>query len=483
MSTEKVLVALAAFPFYCALVLVLWKARAPDRLMFVILAATLAVVPRQLTSSGPIEGYTGIAQSQPTISTYTIAIMSVFMILWVRRRLAFSLDYVPLLVYIVIATIAFWGMTSVTAAGIAQYALAVAALLVGLSLGTTAGSSVDLRRTVALSVLVVTLLQLVPSAFQLFHLDPFPLDPQTAELVGTRVHGTINHPNNLGKVLLLLAALVLPMIEEADRPTRKASLWGLGLCGLTIAMTVGRANMLAFAILVILYAAIRRLSGAGTTRRRWLLPVGVAVVTLPFLPFFIMRLIQDPAGGSRGHMTQLAVDRILSDSFLGFGPNNYVLVVGEAGRLTSLPVHNSYLLATAEIGLVGAILLFGPMLFRTAKLWRRRRESGLVGASATAFFSLNVAAVVVVATGWAMLATFVFPLWMFVMGYLLAGSARSQATGEHETQVLMPAERRPPTHRALGRTHRLRPVSGILPGRGRRTGQQAGDARIGEEVR
>jgi O-antigen ligase len=390
------------------------------------LTVALTIVPRKLTPGAP--SYTGIAQGQP-LTTYTIAIVATLLFLITRRRVRIALDYLPLLAFLAIMTPVYWGLSSVTSAGLVHFAVAVAALLVGTALGADASSSAAVRRMVALVVLAVVILQLAISALQLVGLDLLPLDPDTAARMGSRVHGTINHPNNLGKALLLLTALVLPLTDEADRRLRIPAFWAAGLAGLVIAMTVGRANIVAFVILVVLYSMIRPTTGR--SKMRYALPLAAAVAMLPFLPVFIARLREDPGGGSRGHMTKVALDQIMSSPFLGIGPNNYVHVVGQHDRLTAsgLPVHNSYLLAIAEIGLIGALLIFGPMLVRAARAWRRRREPGPVGWNAATLVALTVALVVVVATGWAMLSTFLLPLWMFVLGYLDA-SRRTGDEGE-----------------------------------------------------
>jgi O-antigen ligase len=383
--------------------------------VYAVLTAALTILPRKVTPGPP--SYAGIAQGEP-LTTYTIALVATLLFLMARRRVHLELDFLPLLAFLAIMTPAYWGLSSMTAAGLVHYVVAVAALLIGTALGADAASSAAARRMVTLVALAVVLLQLAISVLQLVGLDPLPLDADTAARMGSRVHGTINHPNNLGKALLLLAALVLPLTDETDRRIRIPAFWTVGLAGLVIAMTVGRANIVAYIVLVVLYSMIRPTTGK--SKMRFALPAAAAIVSLPFLPLFIARLRDDPGGGSRGHMTRVALDQIMSSPVLGIGPNNYVHVVGQRDRLTAsgLPVHNSYLLAIAEVGLVGALLIFGPMLLRVARAWRRRSRPGPAGRNAAALVAVNVALVVVVATGWAMLSTFLLPLWMLVFGYL-----------------------------------------------------------------
>lgn len=403
---------------------------------YVALAGALTILPRKVTPGPP--SYAGIAQGQP-LTTYTIAIVATLLLLVAKRRVRLALDYLPLIAFLLIMTPLYWGLSSVTSAGLIHYAVAVAALLVGTTLGAHAGSSVAIRRMVVLVALSVVILQLAISALQLVGLDPLPLDADTAARMGFRVHGTINHPNNLGKAMLLLAALVLPLTDETDRRLRMPAFWTVGLAGLVIGLTVGRANIVAYVILIVVYSMIRPTTSK--SKARFALPAAAAIASLPVLPFFIARLREDPGGGSRGHMTQVALDQIMSNPFLGIGPNNYVDVVGERDRLTAsgLPVHNSYLLAIAEIGLVGALLIFGPMLIRVVRAWRRRREPGPVGWNAATLVAMNVALVVVVATGWAMLSTFLLPLWMLVMGYLDA--RRRVGDGDGPSLLLPPLVR------------------------------------------
>ena len=113
---------------------------------------------------------------------------------------------------------------------------------------------------------------------------------------------------------------------------------------------------------------------------------------------------------------------------------------------TGYPIHNSFLLAVAEIGAIGALFFFLPLI-RTAWVALRRSdrsENGRRGPLATA--TLIVAAMVVVAgwTGWGFLQLPTSALMFLAFGYGYGRMVAAPRTGDElaATDLVQPQSRR-----------------------------------------
>jgi len=394
-----------------ALILGMWRAN------FIALVVALTLFPAQLTHFSKLS-YTGMAPAAPELSTYALVLSLIAVHLVISARRVVLRVWWPVLIALFIGMMFVWHSDPIMLAGAAQIALAVVACGIGWQYGR------EIIRDPALQVFAVRVMlaaavsQVLVCVAQLSGVPLFEMDPQTAALMGERTNGTFNHPNNLGKAMLLLSIAALPMAVSGHHRARKPGIATVGFAALAILLSGGRANVLALVMTVLIFALLAR---GGSPRIA--LPLVVLAIGGPFVGAILARFDGDPGGGSRSHFMDVALQQ-LSITFLpGVGPNSYVNVVGRLDPLTAggLPVHNSFMLALVELGLVTAVLLFAPMIWWLVSAWRCRRLSGLPGAFGTAYVAAAPGIIMVAATGWGMLAGSILPLWTFVLGLLVGG--------------------------------------------------------------
>jgi O-antigen ligase len=186
----------------------------------------------------------------------------------------------------------------------------------------------------------------------------------------------------------------------------------------------GRANLAAAAALVAGWALLQ--PGLNLSRKISVL-LGLGVAGLAASGVVISRFEEDPDGGVRGEILDYAT-RIVSLFFWsGTGPNRYTI---ENAPLSGsfIPVHNSFVLALAELGIVGFMLLFAPIAVMTIRAWGRRRLRTPAGDGARAIVASALPMIMIGYTGWGMLATSVLSLAMFSFG-LMWGQASGRDLG------------------------------------------------------
>jgi O-antigen ligase len=254
-----------------------------------------------------------------------------------------------------------------------------------------------------------------------------------------RAYGLTGHPNLLGANLAIWMLLLLPVLVQAKGWRRVSStiVASMGVLGLLASFS--RASWLAFGLgLSIWVAATWR--GDGKTNLRtclrlspWpihlIIPILLAtifvfsnqdLVTSRF--FHLDTPIEANSLDERQRDSDLALRVIAAHPWRGVGAGNYLPAV-RAIEPDSRPVHNIPLLATAELGLLGAVLL----LWLTVSGLRARPE--------------------VVAPWIAMLVIGLFDntVWFttswhaaIMMGILVAQSSRFRSSCIHKTSTMSP---------------------------------------------
>lgn len=419
-----------------ALALALTAKRAPQ-VTFIVLLISLTVYPAQLTSTSG--SYAGLSQSSPIVATYTLAILLAIVAVS-RRASGFTASgFEPFIAFAVFGALFLWSWNSYTQAGYVQLALGIAAWILGRSFGQRTAGDPKWQQLIVLAVFSIVALQLFVSLLQLVGRDLFPLAPHIAEIMGSRVHGTLNHPNNLGKVIVLLAALVLPSLDDDSRRLRRWTVTTILLAGVVVTLTQGRANVIAFVAMIAIRIATLR--GANATGQRVLVSLLAAVGLVPLLPLILDRFAADPEGGSREHLIEVAVAAFARSPLWGIGPNEYVHVVGQFDAMTAndLPVHNSYMLLLVDLGAVGATLFLLPMVASVIKSWRYRNAPGYMGRRAASSLSIGIAFIVVASTGWGAVSSYILPMWMLTLGYLLPRPRATDLGSPPDTQARLGA--------------------------------------------
>ncbi|MEU5941261.1 O-antigen ligase family protein [Micromonospora sp. NPDC047548] len=261
-----------------------------------------------------------------------------------------------------------------------------------------------------------------------------PLNPmgtvEAARFLGDRTNGTLNHPGNLAKAIVLVLALYyLTTGPDSRLGLGRLQLpaivgrYGIPAAALaTAALTGSRTGLLAVLMLMVVgELMLRRLGAAGvrTGRRSRETVIGfilLGIGVLAVAPVFIIRMIADPAGGARAQIVSSALEFLASKPWWGIGPNNYVEVIGRIDPLVAsgVPVHNGVLLAAVELGIPGAVILFTPAsALAVLCVWKGVFRPTLIPAFCLTF---TVAYFGIAATTYGVVAESMLPLWFLVVG-------------------------------------------------------------------
>lgn len=213
-------------------------------------------------------------------------------------------------------------------------------------------------------------------------------DFMTTSELKYRSPGLLENQNSLG----ILAALALPLALYQYLYRRGWRRWlSLGLVvvlGAGVAASVSRGALIALLVALALTAWVER--------RRWrrlLIVVLVAAVLVPLLPAYYFERVGNLVEDARGTVPLDGTERMTSRGFynvaglriwsehpiLGVGVGNFGHYFVQARynpglqASTELAVHNIYLQALVEFGLVGAAMLAWLVIATTRNLWRAGR--------------------------------------------------------------------------------------------------------------
>ncbi len=158
---------------------------------------------------------------------------------------------------------------------------------------------------------------------------------------------------------------------------------------------------------------------------------------------WVARFEEDPEGSTRQHFNDVATALIPANPLAGTGPNTYITTAGPTDLLTAQgwPVHNSVLLAAVEIGVGGALLLFGPPLFSPSSL------PGVVvvrtttkGDFARAYVASTPGIALVALTGWGGMMSDTLPVWLFFVAFCIEKQRAKSTSPVFSTGKLKAAE-------------------------------------------
>lgn len=395
----------------------------------VLLLTTLCLAPLVVWSPGSADVFhVGIAGSVPELRTYAVALLALALIsLLFRGRSPITWEFLPLVIWLVFGSLLIWPSNELLHAGLLQIACALLAWAIGRRLGHHFEISGRSGRLLSSFVLAFVLLQVIVCSLQIVGLPINPMDDVESAILGNRTNGTSNHPNTLGKILVFLMILTLPLTRSPVVYTRKAAHVALFLVFLPLGMAQGRANLIAAILVVFVWALLlpreKNLGG------RQALLAGTTLIGLGASGVVLARFDEDPTGGVRSEILAYAIDQIALRPLSGSGPNNYTAV---AGPVTGswIPVHNSFLLAAAELGIIGAALLLAPAVIVIVRAWLRRRGSVDISADAGRALIASAPAVILIGlTGWGLLGTSVFSLWFFATAFLAGVMEPSEKPG------------------------------------------------------
>jgi O-antigen ligase len=312
-----------------------------------------------------------------------------------------------------------WDRTPWQMSGLLQLASGGCALVIGAYLGPAVLRRRQAVRLLAGIALAIALIELAVCLAQVAGIPINQLDTTATGDLGSRVNGTLNHPNNLGKAMLLLIVLGLALMASSDKRTRTTATLTVIVAFVPLAMGQGRAAIAAALLTVLFWAMIAPRSGAPAWSRI-AIPLTVATLFLPFLGEVSARIASDPEGGARSELRAAALAQIERSPLTGTGPNSFVEVVRDYSSAVAegpgYPVHNAFLLTAAELGIVGAVLFWLGIGLVIWRAWQSRREPGLSSGFGLAIVAATPGWYVIDSTGWGMLGGSLLPLWFLILG-------------------------------------------------------------------
>jgi hypothetical protein len=211
------------------------------------------------------------------------------------------------------------------------------------------------------------------------------------DVVPGRTVGTTGLASNfLGAFMLFPTALALGEFTESRLSVHRVAYAGVFLaCGFTLVFTLTRASMITLGIaLVVIVAVTRRLSPA-------VLVVAFVAAVLVLTP--VAQRFDDPH--DRFILTEQGLEAVENAPGLGLGSGQYGNPAndpdlddseGEEAPVTVTP-HNSFLVAAAETGIVGGVLLLVGAITPAAYLaLGKRNRSPLVLAIIAALLAFGI---------------------------------------------------------------------------------------------
>jgi O-antigen ligase len=384
------------------------------------LICTLILYPVLFTND-PNPRHSGIAPSIPILTGYIVVLLGIAYALLLRllrqptRTRSLPLSAFVFLGFLAIGLSSIWQGTDEQLSGALELSLGFCAWFIGGQLGPLVFNRVRRVRAVADTIAVIVGIETVVAVLQRVGLRINPMSPALAAIMGDRTNGTTNHPDNLGKVMFLLLFLSLGLMATGDARTRRTLWMAIMIMVIPLGLSQGRADIIAALSTVILWAL---LSG----RKRSLplrlgMPLIVVLIFLPFAGSVLKRVEEDPHGGPRTALAASAYEQIDREPW-GVGPNSYVSVVSAYNYVTATgyPVHNTFLLTAAELGILGAVLFWLPVAGLLTAAWLSRKRKGFAGSFALVVVASAPGLYVINATGWGILSGPLLPLWFLIYG-------------------------------------------------------------------
>jgi hypothetical protein len=383
-----------------------------------IAISTMCFLPKVLYGSTIADmTRSGISGSEPRIMTYTagIAVIAAMGALLARQSRANRLLF-PFVAFLVFCYSFVWEPTGEVQAGMIHFLTAAAAWTAGLFASTCIKRDERSGRQFIYWILAAVLVQLLISLLQFAGFPLFPTNAATSELVGSRVNGSFGHPTTLGKVLLLFQMVSLPFTRSSEARTRRVAWLSVVASFPMLVLSGGRANFFSAIVMVLLWTLL--LPRGRALASKVAIPLIVATVGFASAGVWIARFEEDPEGSTRQHFNAVAMALIPGNPIAGTGPNTYITTAAPTDALTAQgwPVHNSVLLASVEIGVLGAALLFLPLLVALFVAWRSRRDDTKAGDFARAYVASSPGIALVALTGWGMMSD-VLVLWLFLAAF------------------------------------------------------------------
>jgi hypothetical protein len=363
----------------------------------------------------------GIAPSAPRVSLGDVLLVGALLAIWAQKgRLEIRWLVVAFAVPALVLLLAVWADTPEQWSGLKLYLTAIVSFGIGRWLSE---NLTDRAAFVLVSAcFAVCALQFIITFVQSRGLTLLTGTLDTAQWINEgRMVGLYNHPATLGKSMFLLFCFLLPLSAYRQRTTRRLAFSAIALGSAATLLTLSRANIFAIGAAVVLWLILSGRASSMWTKLAIVVAMGlVMLLNADIISRLELRQLQDPEGGARQYVLSIGMHQIHSAPFSGTGPNYYVEIVGRYDGFAAkgFPVHNSFLLPVAELGIPLAIIFFLPLLIVLRQVARRISQHSAIDAQAAALLALLPGIVVIGWTGWALVATESLPLLYVGIGFL-----------------------------------------------------------------
>lgn len=334
-----------------------------------------------------------------------------------------------------------WGNSTIQASGLIVLVTALLCFSIGRWLGAVEKPALDLVLAAGCFVVVVLQLAAVLAQSRGYSIGQAPGSEGLAWVNDMgRMVGLYGHPSILGKTTFLLLAFQLPLTSSRSIAARMLAQVGI-LAGLAACLfTLSRANFVASGVALVLWIIF---SGkAISVSRRLLTILGVIVMAYAnrgVIDEIRARNAEDPEGGSRSRLLEVGIHQISTAPWTGIGPNYYSEFVGQYDPLAAsgFPVHNTYLLAIAELGLPLAAVFFAPVALTIFAALRHWPAKDRIDPKALTTICLIPGLLLITLTGWGMLSSPTIWLWFLAFGYLapVRHNSRGYRASPHRTAL------------------------------------------------
>lgn len=394
-------------------------------LAIIPLMFSLAVFPRNLLAFGSDDNYlSDLAPSVPTVTTVVLIVSIVALAIRLKTsHKLFPREFVPFIGFALFCAIFIWDGSQAQWSGF----IVIITGILGWSIGQFAGYRMRIdHKAASYFLLILTCILLIQLAIAFGQraglMMPSWLTSQgrlTVESTG-RATGTLGHPANLSKIALLFLIIALPWTVSNVKKHRRLG-WAVVVLSMFLALvTISRSNIMAMAIILVLWILV--LPGRVSIVQRIGTLCAICALGLFFARDLVGRFLDDPAGGARPELLVAGIEQIKRAPWFGTGLNAYIPTVSPFSPETALgyPVHNTFVLMFAEMGIVAGVLFVVPLAKLAIGALQRIRYPESIYWS-RAFLCSLPGMLIVLITGWGFFNSHYLALWFFASGLYAAG--------------------------------------------------------------
>lgn len=365
----------------------------------------------------------GIANGFPEWRTYTLLFIFSGVLLILQHPISrINVAHLLFVGWLVYGVRIIWADTPIVYAGALQLVIGILAWSVGASLAQM-DTSVHFEHLMVIILAGTAVFEAVVCLLQIAGVPINPISATQLGILGDRVTGTANHPNTLGKLMFSILLLLLPLTGSPVRKISRLALLGSAALFVPFGLAEGRANLAALVSTLLIWVALT--PNSRVSSHRLALSSATIIAIAATWASVIARFEQDPKGGARGRLLEIASETVPGKLWEGVGPNSYVTEIARYHG-SYIPVHNSFILLAAEAGLVGAVLYLTPVVVAVVRAVtdaRKNPYSRALVATMPGWFAIAW-------TGWGILGNSVLPLFMCAIAYTATRSKYFSADKE-----------------------------------------------------